>query len=173
MFHFISFFNSSSPSFISLLALLYLLCFHTIFTPGGKKKNSIHVYIVLTNSMHRTWDWWFCFSKQVQLWLKSTSVMQDVFHCAVSSWSQPWWSISSSLLCRRWSGAMWAHLQASVESDLGAALLQPWLPSEGGFFFSFFSSTILVLPTVPSAPLDTLRHIWAAHPATMVTEEFY
>lgn len=43
---------------------------------------------------------------------------------------------------------------------------------EGGGFFFFFSITP-VMPTVPSAPLDTLRHFWAAHPATMVTEEFY
>lgn len=70
----------------------------------------------------------------VSLWLISTSFVQDVLCCAVSSWSQLWWSISSSLSCWRWSGAMWAHLQASVKSDLGAAPLQPWLPSEGGFF---------------------------------------
>lgn len=37
----------------------------------------------------------------------------------------------------------------------------------------FFLSITPVMPAVPSAPLDTLRHIWAAHPATMVTEEFY
>lgn len=64
----------------------------------------------------------------------SSSFMQDLLCCAVSSWSQPWWSISFSLLCWRWSGAMWAHLQASVRSDLGAASLQPPLPSEGVFF---------------------------------------
>lgn len=33
--------------------------------------------------------------------------------------------LSHPLSCWRWSGAMWARLQASVESDLGAVPLQP------------------------------------------------
>lgn len=43
----------------------------------------------------------------------------------------------------------------------------------GGGFFFFISRITPAMPTVPSEPLDTPRHFWAAHPATMVTEEFY
>lgn len=55
--------------------------------------------------------------------------------------------------------------------SLTAALTS--IREEGRIFFFLSFSITPAMPTVPSAPLDTLRHFWAAHPATMVTEEFY
>lgn len=126
---------------------------------------------LLTKSTHCTSDWWSCFSL-----LSVAPAEQYILHagcvllcCFIVITALVIYLILSPVLEVEW-GHVGSFTGISREW-FGCSPTAALTSIRGGIFF-FFSITPVV-PTVPSAPLDTLRHIWAAHPATMVTEEFY
>lgn len=88
------------------------------------------------NSTYCTSDWWSCcFSL-----LTAALAHQYILHagcacCAVSSWSQPWWSISSSLVLE----VDWGHVSSFTGISgkwVGCSFTAALTSIREGFFFS-------------------------------------
>lgn len=129
----------------------------TFYTKPGERIHTLHIWLMILFSSFKCSSGWtvhpscrMCFAV--------------LFHCDHSPGD-----LSHPLSCAGFGVGPCGLITGISREWFGcsptAALTSIW----GGIFFSITP----VVPTVPSALLDTLRHIWAAHPATMVTEEFY